>query len=131
MKAAPSEVRMALMAIHVETWITTFTWTVFHCLVTIYRYRYRVVQFWVWIAESAHWTSQCIGHLDTKQCCQLHIYAYSVYRKFENFVIFLKCLVFKSLIWYIWKFSYIFSIFLSEGLVEILNRSIWFITKQK
>jgi len=35
------------------------------------------------------------------------------------------CFVYKFLIWYV------FGIFLSDGLVEILNQFIWFITRRK
>ena len=56
---------------------------------------------------------------------------YYIYTKFENFGIFSKRLVYKFLIWYICKICYIFVIFLSHGIVEILNQFIWFITKRK
>jgi len=45
--------------------------------------------------------------------------------------IFSMCLVYNFLIWYIRKIWYMFGIFLSEGLVEISNQFIWFITKRK
>jgi len=61
------------------------------------------------------------------QCCQL-LYADT---KFFKFGIFAKCLVYKFLIWFISKIWYIFGIFLSEGLLEILNQFIRFITKRK
>ena len=51
--------------------------------------------------------------------------------KIENFGIFSKCLVYKFLIWYIWKTWYIFGIFLTEGLVEGLNQCICYLTKWK
>ena len=61
------------------------------------------------------------------QCCQL-VYKYT---KFEKLCIFSKYLVYHFLIWYIGKIWYIFGIFLSEGLIEILNQFIWFTTKRK
>jgi len=48
-----------------------------------------------------------------------------------SFGIFSKYLVYNFLIWYIWKIWYIFGVFLSEGLVEILNQFIWVSTKRK
>jgi len=43
--------------------LTTSTWPISRCLVTIYG---QVVWFWTWFAESAPWTSQYVGHLDRK-----------------------------------------------------------------
>ena len=53
-----------------------------------------------------------------------------IHTKFQKFGIFSKCMVYNTLIWYIWKISYIFDIFLSKGLVDILNQFICFITKR-
>ena len=66
------------------------------------------VAFYTKSKENArHWTSVAYWH--------------------AKFGIFSKCLVYKFLISYCWKFG----IFLSEGLVAILYQLIWFITKRK
>jgi len=54
-----------------------------------------------------------------------------IYFIFKVLSVFSKRFVYNFLIWYIRKTWYIFGIFLSEGLVEILQQFIWFITKRK
>ena len=51
--------------------------------------------------------------------------------KLENFGIFSMCLVYKFLIWCIWKIWYISGTFLAESLVETLNQCVCYLTRRK
>jgi len=54
-----------------------------------------------------------------------------IYTKHEILGRFSKYLAYNFLIWYISQIWYIFGLFLSEGVFEILNQFIWFVTKRK